>query len=206
VSGDAEAGPSGTFTAGSTFPKPASLYGITKLAGEQAALRLGDVLGIDVRAVRLSAVFGPWEYATGVRDTMSPHWQALVHAAAARPAILPRPIRMDWLYVRDAAAGIAALLGKASMQQRVVDLGGGASFDLLQWGAAVGKHRPGVVCRVAASGETPNVLYFMPKDRSPLDNGAIERETGFCPQYDLLSAAADYASWLSRSGSESVLR
>ena len=123
-----------------------------------------------------------------------------MHAAVARPAILPRPIRMDWLYVRDAAAGIAALLGKTAMHaQRVVDLGGGARFDLLQWGAAVGKHRPGVVCRVATSGETPNVLYFMPKDRSPLDNGAIERETGFCPQYDLLSAAADYASWLSRS-------
>jgi nucleoside-diphosphate-sugar epimerase len=137
---------------------------------------------------------------------MSPHWQVLVHAAAGRPAILPRPIRMDWLYVRDAAAGIAAVLGKASMQQRVVDLGGGANFDLLQWGAAVGKHRPGVVCRVAASGEAPNVLYFMPRDRTPLDNAAIERETGFRPQYDLQSAAADYASWLSRSESESVLR
>jgi nucleoside-diphosphate-sugar epimerase len=206
VYGDAEAGPSGTFVAGSTFPKPASLYGITKLAGEQTALRLGDVLCLDVRAVRLSAVFGPWEHETGVRDTMSPQWQVLVHAAAGRPAILPRPIRMDWLYVRDAAAGIAAVLGATGMQQRVVDLGGGASFDVLQWGSAVSKHRPGVVCRVAAGGEAPNVSYFLARDRTPLDNAAIERETGFRPQYDLQSSAADYASWLGRSESDGVLR
>jgi nucleoside-diphosphate-sugar epimerase len=205
VYGDADAGPSGSFAAGATFPKPASLYGITKLAGEQAALRLGDVLGLDVRAVRLSAVFGPWEYETGVRDTMSPHWQVLGHAAAGRPAILPRPIRMDWLYVRDAAAGIAAVLGKRGMQQRVVDLGGGAVFDVLQWADAIGRHRSNIVCRVAGPGEEPNVRYFMAKDRTPLDNTAIERETGFRPGYDLQSAAADYAGWLDRLESKSVL-
>jgi nucleoside-diphosphate-sugar epimerase len=31
-----------------------------------------------------------------------------------------------------------------------------------------------------------------------LDNAAIARETGFHPKYDLHSAAADYAAWLSR--------
>lgn len=198
VYGDADAGPSGMFTAGQTFPKPATLYGITKLAGEQAALRLGDVLGLDVRAVRLSAVYGPWERETGVRDTMSPQWQILAHAAAGRPAILPRPIRMDWLYVRDAAAGIAAVLGATGMRQRVVDLGGGAAFDVLQWADAIGKHHPNVVCRLAGPGETPNVGYFLARDRAPLDTTAIARETGFRPRYNLRSAAADYAEWLSR--------
>src|SRR3977135_2427006 len=106
---------------------------------------------------------------------MSPHWQVLAHAAAGRPAILPRPICMDWLYVRDAAAGIAAVLGKAGMQQRVVDLGGGAVFDVLQGADAVGQHRGNVACRVAGPGEEPNISYFMAKDRTPLDNQAIER-------------------------------
>jgi nucleoside-diphosphate-sugar epimerase len=198
VYGDADAGPSGTFVAGTTFPRPASLYGITKLAGEQTALRLGDVLGLDVRAVRLSAVFGASEYATGVRDTMSPHWQVLVHAAAGRPGILPRPIRMDWIYVRDAAAGICSMLAKTDMQARVVDLGGGAITDVLQWAEAIGTHVPHVACRVAGQGEAPNVHYFLPRDRAPLDTSAIARETGFRPGYDLQSAAADYAAWLSR--------
>jgi nucleoside-diphosphate-sugar epimerase len=204
VYGDAVAGPSGTFVAGTTFPKPASLYGITKLAGEQTALRLGDVLGLDVRAVRLSAVFGASEYATGVRDTMSPHWQVLVHAAAGRSAILPRPIRMDWIYVRDAAAGICSVLAKTDMQAPVVDLGGGAVTDVLQWAEAIGRHVPNVACRVAGNGEAPNVHYFLPRDRAPLDNAAITRETGFHPKYDLQSAAADYADWLSRTGSKTL--
>jgi nucleoside-diphosphate-sugar epimerase len=199
VYGNAEAGADAKFTAGQTFPNPASLYGITKLAGEQAALRLGDVLGLDVGAVRLSAVYGPWERETGVRDTMSPQWQVLAHAAAGRPSILPRPIRMDWLYVRDAAAGIAALLGATALQQRVVDLGGGAAFDILQWAEAMGRHRPRMECRMAVPGETPNVGYFLARDRAPLDTSAIARETGFRPRYDLQSAAADYADWLSRA-------
>ena len=99
---------------------------------------------------------------------MSPQWQILVHAAAGRPAILPRPIRMDWLYVRDAAAGIGAVLGATGMRQRVVDLGGGAAFDVLQWADAIGKHHPNVVCRLAGPGETPNVGYFLARDRAPL--------------------------------------
>jgi UDP-glucose 4-epimerase/UDP-glucuronate 4-epimerase len=204
VYGDADPGAAGMFTAGQTFPKPATLYGITKLAGEQAALRLGDVLGLDVRAVRLSAVYGPWERETGVRDTMSPQWQMLAHASAGRPAILPRPIRMDWLYVRDAAAGIAALLGATAMQQRVIDLGGGAAFDILQWSEAMGRHRAPMECRVAASGETPNVGYFLARDRAPLDTAAIARETGFRPRYDLHAAAADYSDWLAQPAASSA--
>ena len=57
---------------------------------------------------------------------------------------------------------------------------------------------------MAGPGEEPNVSYFMAKDRAPLDNQAIERETGFRPGYDLQSGAADYADWLDRRKSTTV--
>lgn len=41
-------------------PAPSSLYSITKFAGEGVARRLGALWSMDVRMVRLSAVFGPW--------------------------------------------------------------------------------------------------------------------------------------------------
>jgi nucleoside-diphosphate-sugar epimerase len=44
---------------------PAALYGVTKLAEEQTALRLGQVYDIDTRAIRMGPVFGPWEYRNG---------------------------------------------------------------------------------------------------------------------------------------------
>ena len=189
------------FTAGQTFPKPATLYGITKLAGEQAALQLGDVLGLDVRAVRLTPV--------PARGSARPAWRhhepavANSRARGGRPPCHPTATDPHGLALcaQHRAAGIAAVLGATGMRQRVVDLGGGAAFDVLQWADAIGKHHPNVVCRLAGPGETPNVGYFLARDRAPLDTTAIARETGFRPRYNLQSAAADYAEWLSRPAS-----
>ena len=55
---------------------PQSLYGLTKFAGERACARLAALWGLDVRSVRLSAVFGPWERATPARSTLSPQFQS----------------------------------------------------------------------------------------------------------------------------------
>ena len=64
-----------------TCVAPTGLYGITKLAGEQLVRRHGELHPLETITTRLSAVFGPWEYQTGVRDFMSPMLQL---AAAAR--------------------------------------------------------------------------------------------------------------------------
>jgi UDP-glucose 4-epimerase len=98
------AGPEqGRLAAARIPPNPNSLYGITKLAAEQAALHLGGLYGIDVRAVRLGPVFGRYEYATGLRDTLSPHWQIANCAREGREARLPQACAADWIYARDAA-------------------------------------------------------------------------------------------------------
>ncbi len=199
VYGFADPGPAGTYAAGRSWPRPASLYGITKLAGEQVALRLGEVCGLDIRVVRLGAVFGPWEYETDVRDAMSPHLQMITAADAGEPSVLPRAMRNDWIYVRDAAEGIVRMLGAADGGgERIFDLGGGAITDLLQWGEALKPYRPYLSCRVAGPGETPTVLYNLPRDRAPLDNLAIGRATGFRPRFELAAAAKDYVAWLAK--------
>ncbi len=199
VYGFADPGPIGRYVAGRTCPQPASLYGISKLAGEQAALRLGEVFGLDVRVVRLGAMFGPWEYETGVRDAMSPHLQVLKQAETGKAAILPRPMRNDWIYIRDAAAGIAAVLSAHELgAERIFDLGGRVITDLLQRAEVLKGYRPGLSCRVGMPGEASTVSYNLPRDRAPLDNNAIERATGFRPRFDLAAAAQDYVSWLDR--------
>jgi nucleoside-diphosphate-sugar epimerase len=199
VYGFANPGPIGRYVAGRTCPQPASLYGISKLAGEQGALRLGEVFDVDVRVVRLGAVFGPWEYETGVRDAMSPHLQMLKQAEAGKSAILPRPMRNDWIYVRDAAAGIAGVLRAHELgTERIFDLGGDVITDLLQWAEVLKRYRPGLSCRIGMPGEAPTVSYNLPRDRAPLDNNAIARATGFHPRFDLSAAAHDYMAWLDR--------
>ena len=71
---------------------PATLYGIGKAALEAAAVRWAGLAnaGPEVVVARLSAVFGPWERATGVRDRLSPP-HAIACAAVRREPIAPLP-------------------------------------------------------------------------------------------------------------------
>ena len=98
-----------------SMPRPATLYGITKLAAEQTALRLGAVYGMEVAAVRLGPCFGINEHATGVRPMLSPHWQCAEAARNGTACVLPREMWADWIDATDAAAAIAGLLGVAKL-------------------------------------------------------------------------------------------
>jgi nucleoside-diphosphate-sugar epimerase len=195
VYGFQDPGPAGHLHEERSCPAPAALYGITKQAAEQTALRLGEVFAIDTRAVRMSSVFGPWEYRTGVRDTMSPHLQVIEIAAARGTAILPRRGPADWIYSRDAAAGIRAVLDARQPKHSVYNLASRAITDLPAWCDAIASSFPGFSWHMAAAGEEPNVAHGLLRDRAPLDVSRIEQDIGFRNAFDLARAAKDYAEW-----------
>ena len=173
-----------------TPPAPASLYAITKLAGERTALRLGDVFGLDVVAGRLGTCFGPFEHDTGARDTLSPPWQVLQHARAGVPVSLPRAGRKDWLYSRDAVAAIIALLdAPRPLPRRLYNLGAGFEWSMAEWCEAIGRLHPGFTWSI---GPDANVDFYGDLDRSSLSNANLLRDTGFVPRFDLNRALADY--------------
>ena len=196
VYGLAEAGPGGRLSVSAACPRPATLYGIAKLASEQVALRLGEVRGLDVRVVRLGPVYGPWEYPTGVREVMSPQRQIMDCIGTGRVAVLPRAMPADWLYVRDAARGLAAVARSPALRGDVLNLGGGAVFDLIDWCRLISGRRPALSWRLAQPGEPATIVCNPAHDRPPLDNGRILRATGFCPTFDASAAAEDYLAWL----------
>jgi UDP-glucuronate 4-epimerase len=76
------------------------------MAGEAVALRLSAIGGLEPRGGRLGSCFGPWEHASGLRDTLSPHWQILWAALRDETAVLAADVARDWLYVRDAVSGL----------------------------------------------------------------------------------------------------
>jgi nucleoside-diphosphate-sugar epimerase len=176
---------------------PVSLYEITKFAGERTALRLGALYGIDVRVARLSTVFGPWERATGVRDTLSPMLQVWNLAASGHEAVLPRPGHRDWIYVRDAATAIIALLSVVLETPKIFNIGPGSAnvWSVLAWGKAVANKFPGFQCRVAQNGEIPNINLYQSRDRAALDITRLSKATGFVPKYDMDAALADYGKF-----------
>ncbi|HVR52158.1 MAG TPA: NAD(P)-dependent oxidoreductase, partial [Pseudorhodoferax sp.] len=177
----------------STPLRPEGLYGISKQAAEAAALRLAALHGLDLTVGRLGTCFGPWEADTGVRDTPSAPLQALLRAERGEAVRLPRDSRRDWLYVRDAAAGLQALLDAPRLPRPLYNVAAGFTGPMSDWCAAVAAAHPGWSWEVSA--EAPNIDYYAPYDRAPMDIAHLVADTGFRPRYDLATAATDFLDW-----------
>jgi nucleoside-diphosphate-sugar epimerase len=175
----------------STLPAPVSLYGITKLAAERLALRYGDLDEIDVVAARLAAAFGPWEAKSEARDTPSPFYQAARLARGGEEAVLPRRSSLDWIYSREAAAHLVALL---TAGPGVFNVGPRAPYDLERFCAALCKRYPKFRWRIGAPA---NIDLFGPADRSRLSIGRLEA-LGFARRFDEGAAYTEYLDWLER--------
>jgi UDP-glucuronate 4-epimerase len=186
--------------------RPEGLYGISKQTAEAAAARLAALHGIDLRIGRLGTCFGPWEAATGARDTPSAPWQVLHHARHGRAVRLPRDSRRDWLYVRDAAAALAALLDAPALPAPVHHLAAGFEWPLSAWCERVAAWHPGFAWRIAADDDdvvdtadadgAARIDCYAPQDRAPMSIRRLRADTGFVPRFDLPAAAADFHAWL----------
>jgi UDP-glucose 4-epimerase len=180
--------------------EPSTLYAITKFAAERVGNRLASLWGLDYLSVRLSAVFGPWERATGVRDTLSAPSQILEAAALGTPALLARPGVRDWIYAPDVATAIIALLDAPKPQHRLYNIGPGVAWSALAWGQLLASRRPGLVCRLVEAGETPTIDLHSATDRPPLDPGRIAAELGWRPNFDCAASVDHLDAWSRRIG------
>jgi nucleoside-diphosphate-sugar epimerase len=178
------------------LPTPVMLYGLTKRAAETILPRVAETQGVSFTAARLGSVYGPWEYATGVRDTLSPMLQALECARSEREAVLGPPWRGDYVYSRDVAAGLVRIADTPALSRTVYNLGSGRAATVEDWCAALAALMPGFRWRRAGPGEAYNVESHSGFDRGAFDVGKILAETGFAPRFDFATAATDYLAWL----------
>ena len=130
---------------------PVSFYAISKFTSERSVARHAELFGGDFLSVRLSALFGPWERPSSVRDTPSLQFQILAAFARGEPAVMPEAGMRDWIYAPDAAEAVAtagrsraaAPSALQHLQRRAL---GGAAMGRGLCGVA---SRPGVPPRVA---------------------------------------------------------
>ncbi len=186
-----------------TVPEPESLYSVSKYAGERLALRYRN-FGLDVRVPRLSAVFGAWEYATGVRDTLSGPYQATMLALAGQPAIMPREGPRDWVYSRDVAGAVLALLDHSGERPVMVNVAaGGDGWTTAAWCERLAAEFPAFSYRIDKAAAA-TISYHGPQDRQPLNIDRLTGELGYQPQFGLEAAFVDYMTWLREN--KSLLR
>jgi UDP-glucuronate 4-epimerase len=130
---------------------PATLYAITKSAGEAVTARLCRLHGLDFIIGRLGRVFGPYEYGTGVRDTLSQVFQATALARARQPFSFARPCIKNWNYGPDAAANLDVLLFAPEHAHPVYNLGTPHAWPLAAWCRMLAARLPGAAFEVGAA-------------------------------------------------------
>ena len=179
---------------------PVSLYSITKYASEKIAARLAALWPLEIISVRLSGVFGPWERATGVRDTPSAQAQIVAALRQQRPAVLPRPGIKDWIYAPDVADAVTVLIEATKPQHRLYNISTGREWSALQWGQQLAVLHPGFVCRLAEPGEAATVDLHSDADRAPLSVARLEQEFGWRARFGCAESAADLNNWWTHHG------
>jgi UDP-glucose 4-epimerase len=178
-----------------THCDPQSLFAITKLASEKVAARLAALWQFDIISVRLSGVFGTWEHATGVRDTLSPQMQILTALQQHETAVLSRPGVKDWIYAPDVAEAIALLIEAEKPQHRLYNISTGVDWSALQWGQQLAALNPGFVCRLAEAGEAATIDLHSDADRAPLSVARLAQEFNWRAKYGCADSAADLNDW-----------
>ena len=178
--------------------EPVSLYAVTKYASERVAARLATLWQADIISVRLSGVFGPWERATGVRDTLSPQMQIIAALRERKQAILPRPGVRDWIYAPDVGDAVTVLIEASKPKHGLYNISTGREWTALQWGTHLAALHPGFVCRLAKPGEAPTVDLHTDADRAPLSTARLAEEFGWRARYGCADSVADLNDWWTR--------
>ena len=174
---------------------PVSFYAISKFTSERSIARHAELFGGDFLSVRLSALFGPWEHPSSVRDTPSPQYQILAAFARGEPALMPEPGMRDWIYAPDAAEAVALVIEAERPRHRLYNISSGGSWPALQWGEAFAALNPGLECRLAAPGEK-TIIKLHGSHRAPLSVQRMTDEFGWRARFGCAESAAAMNAWL----------
>jgi len=182
----------GPLDEGAPVREDGALYPLTKLAGEQICRWARANYDLDVRAVRLGPVYGPWERPTVSRQKMSSVWEAVHEALAGRPLRCNNAgLARDWIHASDVAAGLVALLDAPALHHDRYNLAG-PSVTMERTLAAVAAAVPGTTIEWVARPDEANVPIPDAPSRAPLDSSRLTTDTGWSPRYDIEEGVAQY--------------
>jgi nucleoside-diphosphate-sugar epimerase len=184
-----------------TPPLPDSLYPISKFAGERLALRFGLLYDLDLVVARVGAAFGPWELDSGYRETLSPLLSVSSMARQGKAAVLARPGRKDWIYSRDVASAVHALLNAERPNHDIYNIGLGDEWTVADWCGKLEQTYPGFSHALAQDTRSAvNIDFHGTRDRAPLAVERLAVDIRFRARFGLHEAFDDYMAWTDRTG------
>lgn len=182
-----------------TREDPQTLYAISKYTGERVALRMGELLKKRVINVRLSAIFGRWEYETGVRDTLSAPMQATLLALKGETALIDRKEERDWTYSRDVARALYKLANHVNVNSSLYNISSGETWSVFDWCAVLKMSYPDFNYRLCEFGEVPNIDLFGTRDRIKMSPDRFLCDIEYTLSANLNEIFEDFKMWLNES-------
>ena len=168
---------------------PISAYGISKLAVEKYLGLYRHLYGLDYAVLRVGNPFGPYQ---------GPERRQGVVPAMLYAALTGRPLEIwgdggvirDYLYVEDLVRALIAVLAYDG-PYRVLNVGSGIGRTILQVAEDIGVvlDRPAIT-KVHKAGRPTDVPVNV------LDISLIQREVGWAPTADWLTALRTTADWI----------
>jgi nucleoside-diphosphate-sugar epimerase len=168
-----------------------TFYGTTKQAAEGIGHNYAQHCGVDFIALRFPHIFGAGTTSTGMAI------ENLIKAAVEnRPAVLEHGKsywggREDFVYVKDAAAALAAACHAKEIKQRTMNISMGVHYTFEE-----------IVALVQASVNTSLTVkrdrmaaapYLRGSLPAPFDTTLAYEQLGFEPRFNMNAAISDYA-------------
>ncbi|GAA4133513.1 NAD-dependent epimerase/dehydratase family protein [Aminobacter aganoensis] len=170
---------------------PSSVYGASKVAGEQLVSTYAQQYGLDGVSLRISWVYGPRRTTDCAIRTM------IEDALASRPTHLPfgRNFPRQYIHVDDAARALVSALDKPSLPRRTYTVTGGTFLTLGEIGDMVARVLPNAEINLGPGSDPVDDV------QGRFDISAVERDLGFAPAIGLEDGIRSYAAWLSAHAS-----
>ena len=167
--------------------RPTGLYAISKLAAEKVALRLGALHGLSVVTPRLSAAWGPWEYSTPHRQTLSPPWQMIETVLDGTLPSVPEGAALPLIYSEDAAEILVRLV--VSEAEGVFNVGSDRMIDLEDFAKTAAAAAGGNV------GSAERRIELFTAGRPPMRLDRLEAVIGALPRTETDKALEKTITW-----------
>lgn len=180
---------------------PPELYSISKYASELIARRYNFLFGLEVRAARLSWVFGPMERVTLSRTLMSPPYAIARAIIEDRPVTVTRrslPAVGDFLSSADIAPALRSLLFAAEPRHSAYNIAAGELTTIADLLALAAVAHPGARHEVVADAESADIDHDPALRQARWNAYDIERmrsEFGWEPR-PLAEQLATYFTWV----------
>ena len=165
---------------------PSTVYGASKVAGEQLVSAYASQYGLDGTSLRLSWVYGPRRSTDCAIRTM------IVDAQADRPTrfAFGRDFPRQYVHVDDAAGALVTAFDRVNLPRRVYTVTGGTFQTLGQIADLVRTILPRADIELGAGADPVDDV------QQAFDISAAERDLGYAPRHTLDSGLRSYAAWL----------